>query len=91
MLPQPPGWKSRVVSVEGGSTKEPLRLFYRDGLEVFRFLFGNPLFENLQDFVASKVWADVGNDIRVFEGPFTGDHAYEIQVRMVLFNFMYQN
>ncbi len=80
MLPQPPAWKSRVVSVEGGTTKEQLVLFYRDSLEVFKFLFGNPLFEQLQDFVPTKMWEDYENDIRILEGPFTGDLTFEIQV-----------
>ncbi len=80
MLPQPPAWKSRIVSVDGGTTKEPLVLFYRDGLEVFKFLFGNPLFKELQDYVPSKIWADFESDIRIPEGPFTGDLTFEIQV-----------
>ncbi len=80
MLPKPPAWKSCVVSVEGGTTKEPLVLFYRDGLEVFKFLFGNPLFEQLQDYVPTKIWADYENDIRIFEGPFTGGPHFRNQV-----------
>ncbi len=77
------------MSVEGGSTKEPLTLFYRDGLEVFKFLFGNPLFEQLQDHVPSKIWEDLENDIRILEGPFTGDLTFEIQVGMTSFSMDY--
>ncbi len=84
MLPQTPPWKSRVVSVDGGTTKEPIILFYRVGLEIFRFLFGNPLFEKLQDYVPTKMWAE--DDIRILEGPFTGDLALEIQVNPLAFS-----
>ncbi len=86
MLPQPPAWKSRTVSVEGGTTKTPLVLFYREGLEVFKFLFGNPLFEQLQDYVPTKIWADYENDIRILDGPFTGDLTFEIQVGSINFD-----
>ncbi len=45
MLPQPPSWKSRVVSVEGGTTKAPLILFYltiawRRGILIVALLLG---------------------------------------------------
>ncbi len=48
-------------------------------------MFGNPLFEQLQDYVPAKIWADYENDIRILEGPFTGDLAFEIQVGLASF------
>ncbi len=80
-LPKPPAWKSRIVSVPGGTTTKPLKLFYRDGLEVFKFLFAHPLAAGHQNFVPTKVWADVENDVLLFDEPTTGSMMWEVQVR----------
>lgn len=79
-LPKPPAWKSRIIALEGGTTTEPIELLFRDGLEVFRFLFGNPVFAGHQDFVPKKVWSDYKKEVRILEGPMTGDLVNAIQV-----------
>lgn len=79
-LPQPPKWKSRTVSVPGGTTTEPLKLLYRDGLEVFKFLFANPVFAGKQNFVPQKCWMDVESDILFSDEPTTGHYMWEVQV-----------
>ena len=53
-LPSPPCWKEVEVSVEGGTTKDPLTLYYRDGLECFKFLFGNPLFVDYMEYIPRR-------------------------------------
>lgn len=80
-LPKPPPWKSKVVAVEGGTTKEPLRLFFREGLEVFKFLFANPLFAEHFNTVPTKVWADLNKENQLFGDGMEGLRAWEIQVR----------
>lgn len=80
-LPKPPEWKSRVVTVPGGKTKKPLRLFYRDGLEVFKFLFAHPLAAGHQNFAPTQVAADQEKDIFLFDEPTTGSMMWEVQVR----------
>lgn len=79
-LPSPPAWKSRIVTVPGGTTVTPLKLLFRDGLEVFKFLFANPVFTDHQNFAPKTVWADYENDIRIFDEPPTGSYMFEVQV-----------
>lgn len=81
-LPQPPAWKSRVIQLEGGMTHDgqPIVLYYRDALEVFRILFANPLFADRQNHIPTKLWADFEKDIRILDEPSSGDLLYEIQV-----------
>lgn len=79
-LPKPPAWKGRVVTVEGGTTKDPIVLLYRDGLEVFKFLFGNPIFKGQQSHVPRHTWEDDSREVQFFGEPNTGDYVFEIQV-----------
>ena len=53
-LPSPPRWKAVEVNIEGGVTKDPLTLYYRDGLECFKFLFGNPLFVDHMEYIPRR-------------------------------------
>ena len=69
--------------MDGGSTDKPIVLRYRDGLEAFRFLFGNPVFAGQQDFKPTRIVLDREGKIRRFGGPMTGDLPWEIQVRIL--------
>ncbi len=82
-LPKPLSWKSRTVTVEGGTTGEPIELLYRDGLELFMFLYGNPLFRTFIQNSPTKIWADFEKKMRIVHGPMTGDLVWKIQVRFV--------
>ena len=79
-MPQTPAWKSCEVNVEGGTTAIPIKFFFRDALEVFKFLFGNPVYANHLDLIPTQIWEGEGEDIQIFEGPMTGQFAWEIQV-----------
>lgn len=79
-LPSPPQWKSTEVSIEGGKTTDPLVFYYRDGLECFRFLFGNPLFRDAQEFIPRKQWIDEERSSRVYDDMMSGDRMWELQV-----------
>ena len=69
----------------GGSTKDPLNLLYRDGLECFSFLFGNPVFVDHMDYSPRRVWTDDNMLSRIYDEPMTGDFAWELQVRKMPF------
>ncbi|KZP15179.1 hypothetical protein FIBSPDRAFT_750832 [Athelia psychrophila] len=43
-LPPVPEWKFVEIKIPGYSTKEPMILYWRDGLEVLEHLFANPIF-----------------------------------------------
>ncbi|KAH8102792.1 hypothetical protein DFH11DRAFT_1521671, partial [Phellopilus nigrolimitatus] len=78
-LPSPPKWKETKVSVKGGTTKKPLTLLYRDGLECFKYLFGNPLFQNHMDFIPRRVYTDNTQKERLYSEIMTGDYVWDVQ------------
>ncbi len=59
-----------------------LKLFYRDGLELFKFLFANPLFVDHFQAVPSKVWADFDKEVQLFSEEMEGELAWKLQVRV---------
>lgn len=69
--------------MEGGTTKCPIVLLYRDGKELFQYLFGNPLFQGRMTLAPFREWADATRDIRVFSGPMSGELPWEIQVTLI--------
>ncbi len=71
------------MEIEGGTTKDPIILYYRDGLDVFKFLFGNPLFQGHQGCIPMRIWEDDSCKVQFFGEPMSGDYVYEIQVRLV--------
>ncbi len=79
-LPSPPRWLSKVITIEGGTTSKPLILFYRDGLECYKFQTGNPVFRDKQQFTPRKEWADEMRSSQVFSDPLTGTLPWDIQV-----------
>lgn len=79
-LPKTPPWKETVVTVEGGTMKKPIMLQYRRSLDVFRFLYGNPTFADLQENAPYVVWEDDEMSSQVFEEPNSSKLAWELQV-----------
>ena len=73
----------------GGATKTPLVLYYRDGLEVFKHIFGNPEFRNSMSFIPQKIYSNHDKEIRIYTEMFTGDWAWEAQVNMLSKKLMY--
>ena len=82
-LPSPPRWKEVEVSVEGGITKDALTLYYRDGLECFRFLFGNPLFLDHMEYVPRREYTTGEKVERLYNEMMTGDRAWDLQVNTI--------
>ena len=81
LLPSPPRWKADEIKIEGGDTKDPLTLYYRDGLDCFKFLLGNPLFADYMDFSPRHEYVDEDKSERLFNEIMTGDLAWTLQVR----------
>ena len=80
LLPTTVPWKKIEVKVCGGITSEPLMLYFRDALECFKYLFGNPLFSDYMDFVPRREYADREKNERLYNGIMTGDRAWTLQV-----------
>ena len=82
-LPSPPRWKEVDVKIEGGTTKDPLTLYYRDGLECFEFLFGNPLLLDHMEYVPRHEFTVGEKPERLYNEIMTGDRAWALQVSSV--------
>ncbi|KAF7971739.1 hypothetical protein HWV62_20051 [Athelia sp. TMB] len=74
-LPDVPVWNVFEMEVPGYSTKEPIVLYYRDGLSVVERLFGNPVFAGCMDLTPYKLYDNTNK--RVFAEFMSGQFAYE--------------
>jgi Plavaka transposase len=57
------------------------RIFFRDALEVLKFLFGNTIFKEKMHFSAERVYDENGK--RLFNEVWTSDWWWEVQVSTV--------
>ena len=80
LLPSPPRWKADVIEIEDGVTKDPITLYYRDGLDCFKFLLANPLFAEHMDFSPRHEYADEDKSERLYNEMMTGNLAWDLQV-----------
>jgi hypothetical protein len=80
LLPSGPEWLMQSIKVPGGTTSTDLTLYYRDGLEVFKFLFGNPEYEGFMSYEPYKVYTCQRKEKRIYTEMMTGDWAWECQV-----------
>ena len=64
----------------GWATKTPLVLYYRDGLEVFKHIFGNPEFKDHMSFIPQKIYSSHDKEVQIYTEMFTGDWIWEAQV-----------
>lgn len=76
-LPKSPAWKEQVVEVEGGSTKKPIKFRFRHGVEVFRYIYGNPTFADDLENAPYVLWDD-GDQL--YNEANSGTRAWEVQV-----------
>ena len=81
LLPSFPRWKADEIEVEGGDNKDHLTLYYRDGLECFKFLLANPLFAEHMDFNPRREYAAADRSERLYNEIMTGDLAWTLQVK----------
>ena len=89
-LPSPPRWKETEVSIGGGSTRDPLTLYYRDGLECFRFLFGNPLFLDHMEYAPRREFTAGEKPERLYNEMMTGDRPWDLQVSSIIIKYYMQ-
>ena len=82
LLPATVPWKQVEIKVRGATTKEPLTLYYRDALECFKHLFGNPLFSGYMDFTPRREYTNEEKTERLYNEMMTGDRAWSLQVNL---------
>ncbi|KAG2368995.1 hypothetical protein BDR07DRAFT_1447977 [Suillus spraguei] len=79
-LPEVPRWYHQQINVGSYKTKSPLMLYWRDGLEVVKYLFSNPAFRPCMDFLPYREYevingqfmsADVTWGLQVSDTPLT--------------------
>ena len=73
-----------MINVKGGTTKDPLVLYYRDALECFEFLFGNPLFRDYMEYVPRREFTTGAESERLYNEIMTADMAWNLQVKALL-------
>ena len=83
LLPGTVLWKQVQVQVRGGVTIEPMTLYFRDALECFKCLFGNPLFSDYMDFIPRREYADEERTERLYNEIMTGDRVWTLQVSIL--------
>ena len=83
LLPATVPWKQVQVQIQGGVTAEPMTLYFRDALECYKCLFGNPLFSGYMDFVPRHEYADEQRMECLYNEIMTGDRAWTLQVSVL--------
>ena len=73
-----------MVHVEGGTTKKPLVLYYRDAVECLKFLIGNPVLRDHMDFVPRHEY-DADGD-RLYNEMMTANGAHILQVILLIYS-----
>ena len=58
-------------------------LYFRDALDCFKHLFGNPLFSDYMEFVPRREYADREKNERLYNEIMTGDRAWTLQVSIL--------
>ena len=58
-------------------------LYFRDALDCFKHLFGNPLFSDYMDFVPQREYADREKNECLYNEIMTGDRAWTLQVSIL--------
>ncbi|KIK12808.1 hypothetical protein PISMIDRAFT_120205 [Pisolithus microcarpus 441] len=79
-LPEVPRWRFQEIKVGSYQTKELLILYWRDGLEVVEYLFGNPVFAHCMDMWPYREFEETASGVERVYGEFmSADRAWEIQ------------
>ncbi|KAG1840969.1 hypothetical protein C8R48DRAFT_781568 [Suillus tomentosus] len=82
-LPNVPRWYHQQIKVGSYKTKLPLMLYWRDGLEVVKYLFSNPVFAPCMDFQSYKEYKVIdGHSQQVYGEFMSADVAWEIQDKL---------
>ena len=78
-IPKGPSWCCTKIHIEGYPTRDPIKLYWRDALEVVQELFGNPIFAQHMEY----------DPYIILDGPeweygewMSGEEAHRIQVSL---------
>lgn len=80
-LPKVPEWHNQEIVLIGCeyTTKDPMVLYWRDGLEVVKQLFANPVFANSISYDAYQL-VDPTTGLRVYGDFMSAEYAWQYQV-----------
>ncbi|KAI6014080.1 hypothetical protein PISMIDRAFT_110851 [Pisolithus microcarpus 441] len=79
-LPEVPRWRFQEIKVGSYQTKDPLILYWRDGLEVVEHLFRNPVFAHCMDLDPYQEFEETPNGMERVYGEFmSADQAWKMQ------------
>jgi hypothetical protein len=78
-LPDVPRWRHQTFTIPGYSTKSPITLYWRDGLEVIKHLFSNPVFANCMEFDAYRL-VERETNLQVFGEFMSAKYAWDYLV-----------
>lgn len=79
-LPSGPRWKRITIDTRNYPTTKPVHLYYRDGFEVAKWIFANPVFANHMEYDPRIVHLDEEGRNREYTEYMTGQHAWHVQV-----------
>jgi hypothetical protein len=74
-------WKATRVVPHSGRLKTPTFLYYRDPIAAIRSLFDRPELAEHLTFTPQRIWKNKAKGTRRYSEIFTGDWAWETQVR----------
>ncbi|KAG2352938.1 hypothetical protein BDR07DRAFT_1311860, partial [Suillus spraguei] len=72
-------WYHQQIKVGSYKMKAPLMLYWRDGLDIVKHFFANPVFTPCMDFQPYREFEGLDRQ-RVYGELMSADHAWEIQV-----------
>lgn len=78
-LPDVPRWRHQTITIPGYTTRDPMVLYWRDGLEVIRSLVSNPVFANAIEYTPYRLVEEVSGD-RAYGEFMSADYAWEYAV-----------
>lgn len=78
-LPQGPPWHSTEIRLKGYDSIQPIHLFWRDGLEVIKRTFSNPIFSKDMIYDPYAVMSEEGREFGDF---FSSKYAWVLQVKI---------
>jgi hypothetical protein len=72
-----PKWQCTKLKLKGYKSEQPIHLIWRDGLEVTKQLFANPIYVNHMCYDPHYIYQEQERQFGEF---WTSDDAWEIQV-----------
>lgn len=79
-LPDVPRWNHQEIKLPGYHTKKPMIIYWRDGLEVIKYIFANPVFAHCMEYTPYELY-DKETGLRAYGEFMSGNFANRYQVR----------